>query len=210
LSLNKSQARDLTKRIAHTLRHKYGIGAGAKRDYVTCIAAGSFLLPTVFYGCVAAGGIFSSVTSSSTVTELARLIKLAPSDLVICSAETKDVSIKAANECGVPSNRVLIIDPENMTLREVQSGRSVLGAEMLDWQRLTTQEAAENTPVCLIYSSGTTGLPKGVPLSHRNMIAEATISCGMIKDQMKEQAPDVEIRTLAHLPTAHIAGMQGY
>jgi 4-coumarate--CoA ligase len=144
------------------------------------------------------------------VNELARLIKLAPSDLVICSAETKDVSVKAAKECGVPSNRVLIIDPENVALREVQSGKNVLGTEMLDWQRFTTREAAENTPVCLIYSSGTTGLPKGVPLSHRNMIAEATISCGMIKAQMKEKAPDVEIRTLAHLPTAHIAGMQGY
>jgi 4-coumarate--CoA ligase len=37
------------------------------------------------------------------------------------------------------------------------------------------------------------------------MVAEATISCGMIKRQM-----NFEYRTIAHLPVAHIAGMQGY
>lgn len=115
----------------------------------------------MFYGVVAAGGIFSSVTSSSTVSELGRLIKLAPSDLVICSEETRDIAVAAAKECGVPAERVLIVDPANTTLRSIASGKDVLGQGELDWERLTTREAVETTPVCLIYSSGTTGLPKG-------------------------------------------------
>ena len=33
--------------------------------------------------------------------------------------------------------------------------------EGLDWERITNPEALENSLVVLIYSSGTTGLPKG-------------------------------------------------
>lgn len=50
----------------------------------------------------------------------------------------------------------------------------------------------------------------GVPLSHMNMVAEVITSCDLMKKQMAVHAPEVEIRTIAHLPTAHIAGMQGY
>ncbi|QDS69439.1 hypothetical protein FKW77_005473 [Venturia effusa] len=204
-SLNKSQARNLTKRIGHTLRHRYGIGSHhGKLDYVTCISAGNYILPTVFFGVAAAGGVFSSVSSSSTVPELARLIQSAPSDLVICSPETQDVAIQAAKVCGIPDDRVLVVDAPNVALREITSGKDVLGKDMMEWRRLSKEEA-ENIPVCLIYSSGTTGLPKGVPLSHRNMTAAAHISCGMIKSQMS-----FDYKTIAHLPVAHIAGMQGY
>jgi 4-coumarate--CoA ligase len=164
LSLNKSQTRTLTKRIAYSLRHSYSVGANGQKNYVTCIAGGSYILPSVFYGVVAAGGIFSSVTSSSTVQELGRLIKLAPSDLVICSEETRAVAVAAAKECGISAGRVLIVDPASGTLRSIESGRDVLGTGELDWERLTTREAVETTPVCLIYSSGTTGLPKGMAL----------------------------------------------
>jgi acyl-coenzyme A synthetase/AMP-(fatty) acid ligase len=160
LSLTKSQCRDLTKRIAFTLRHEYGVGASKTPSYVTCISTGSYVLPNVFYGVVAAGGIFSSASSSATVQELVRFIKLAPSNLVICNPDTRGVTLKAAMECDIPEKRVLIIDAEGCTLRDV-TGRNVLRKEMLDWRRITDKKELEQTVLCLIFSSGTTGLPKG-------------------------------------------------
>jgi 4-coumarate--CoA ligase len=51
---------------------------------------------------------------------------------------------------------------------------------------------------------------KGVKLSHRNLVAEAVIPGDMFKSWIAESRPDFDYRTLAHLPTAHIAGIQGY
>jgi 4-coumarate--CoA ligase len=161
LSLTKSQCRDLTKRIAFTLRHGYGVGASKSPSYVTCIATGSYVLPCVFYGVVAAGGVYSAVPSSATVKELVRFIKLAPSDLVICNTDTRDVVIHAIRECGIPDKRILVIDAQGCTLRDI-SGRKALRNEMLNWRRITDRKELEQATVCLIYSSGTTGLPKGL------------------------------------------------
>jgi 4-coumarate--CoA ligase len=133
---------------------------------VTCISSSNHIVPSVFYGCVAAGGVLSSVSSASTVKDLVRLIKGAPSDLVVCNDDTKAVAAAAARECGLSPDRVLIIDSgKTGTLRSLKDGKDVVGKQMLDWERITSKEELERRVATLIYSSGTTGLPKGMTSS---------------------------------------------
>ena len=61
------------------------------------------------------------------------------------------------------------------------------------------QQPESQSPMGMIYTSGTTGNPKGVILSHSNLIFECSVVIpllGMTKD----------VRTLAFLPWAHVFG----
>lgn len=55
---------------------------------------------------------------------------------------------------------------------------------------------------------------QGVLLSHSNIVAECFIPSSMAREQIASRAAKSELpfeyRTLAHLPAAHIAGVQGY
>jgi long-chain acyl-CoA synthetase len=61
-----------------------------------------------------------------------------------------------------------------------------------------TEAATTDQPLTVVYTSGTTGDPKGVVLTHRNVIYES-----MMQDELVA-VPD-HPRTLAYLPMAHIA-----
>lgn len=64
--------------------------------------------------------------------------------------------------------------------------------------------------VCLIYTSGTTGNPKGVMLSHDNLMYNgAALTTDVLRSMPDDRnlVPS-EQRTVSYLPLSHIAGLQ--
>ncbi|GES63782.1 acetyl-CoA synthetase-like protein [Aspergillus terreus] len=221
-AITKAQARQYTRQIAYVLRHHFGVGSnGAGKDVVLGVSPGQILFPTVFYGVIAAGGVWSAASYTATPAELERQIRQGNSRLVITGAGCQDIAVKAAQAAGVPMDRVLILKSmgHERVLENYSTGQNYLAnlkeTDVLDWERITDPEALKNSLICLLYSSGTTGVPKGVNISHLNVVAEALIPYFMDQEhtaRKKEEDPNYEnpYRTLAHLPTAHIAGCQGY
>ncbi|KAL5406372.1 hypothetical protein PMIN04_012071 [Paraphaeosphaeria minitans] len=187
------------------LRKHFNIGAcGSGKDIVSVISTGHYLLPTLFYGVIGAGGW--------------------EQDLGGVRDDERYVAVRAAEEAGWGRNgggRVVVMsEGAQWTLRIVQENGS-LGAnlvnekEKLKWEPITDRAVLENSLVVLIYSSGTTGLSKGVKLSLTNLVAEVVIPGDMFRSWLTaretlHRRPRFEYRTLAPLPIAHIAGIQGY
>ncbi|KAK1585008.1 AMP-binding enzyme [Colletotrichum navitas] len=208
-SITKSRLVKAVKQLAHTLRHRYNIRNG---DVVQVIFTGHYMAPVVFYGIMAAGGSVASSSPSSSPSEVARQINLTESKMVICSPDIKALAVTGGTSAGLPDDCILYIgDSQEFQLFEAKSDKQLsLSGEELDWERVTDRTNLENTVGCFIYSSGTTGMPKAVKISHANMIAQALcITTPTIKYYHKD-GPGMKFITLGHLPAAHISGLQAY
>ncbi|KAK3900214.1 putative acyl-coenzyme A synthetase [Staphylotrichum tortipilum] len=216
-SVTKAQLRGLVERTAHTLRHQYGIGQhGPSQDAVLAICTGHWLLPNLFYSTIAADGIFSASNPGSTPKELATQLTQVSVKLLFCTEDTKPTALAAAKLANLPLSRVLCLPPASTTPTFQLISQSTLQPIPLSttphpWRRLTSPSDLTTTTICLLFSSGTTGPPKACRLSHTNMVSEATLVIDENRAHYTRRGlPQPPYRTIAHLPAAHIAGIQGY
>lgn len=165
-------------------------------------------VPMVYLAAAGSKRAFSGANPVYTVTEVAYQMKILEASVVLIHPGLLETGLKAAKEAGIPSSHIFIFsDTPCKATQGVRDWRDMLASEsearQWQWDPLEG-EAAEKTIACINFSSGTTGLPKGVCISHANLIANSvqTIFIKFAGTDRSEEKPGTET-WLAFLPLYH-------
>jgi 4-coumarate--CoA ligase len=165
-----------------------GLGPG---DTIAILAPNIPEYAIVFHGAAVAGVAVSTINPTYTAEEVRFQLNDSGATLLITIAMFVETAQSAI--AGSPTSEIVVIGdaPEGTT-----AVTSLFGAPI---EQVPVDVASH--VVVLPYSSGTTGLPKGVMLTHRNLVANLAQTDGALAIE------DGEI-VLAVLPFFHIYGMQ--
>ncbi|HYH24514.1 MAG TPA: 4-coumarate--CoA ligase family protein [Blastococcus sp.] len=174
-------------RVAANL-HARGLRKG---DVVAVFCPNTPWFPVVFHGIAAAGCVMSSINSLYTPEEIAFQLKDSGARILITISLFMDRAGAAVRES--PVDEVIVLDGAEGHANLFD----LLGADAPSVQ-VDIDPATDL--VTLPYSSGTTGLPKGVMLTHRNLVANVAQCRPLIRLGEEE-------RIIAVLPFFHIYGL---
>ncbi|KAI9030493.1 phenylacetyl-CoA ligase [Hyaloraphidium curvatum] len=174
-TLTYGQLREDALAFGRGLRDPKSPWGGLKRGEIACMfGPNDIRLPAIIFGLMGAGGGLSPSNPNYTVRELVHQLKSSGSTLLISHSTCLGPAKEAAAEAGLPDSRLILMDegvPGYPTVKGItERGKQLTDADVGGKVVLTEREIKE-VPSLVPYSSGTTGLPKGVALSQYNLVA---------------------------------------
>ena len=166
--------------------------------------------PAITWGVHWTGGIVSPANPGYTAEELAFQLKDSGAKALATQKPFLKVAMEAATQAGIPEDRIILMGDEkdeSMKFKHFSSIRNLAGTSI--YRR--TKAHPKNDLAFLVYSSGTTGQPKGVMLCHENIISNLLmLKAGEGGNLSWDGGPDGDgDKTIAFLPFFHIYGGSG-
>lgn len=150
-----------TNRLAHALRDRYKLRKG---DRVAVLLPNRAAVVEALGGCAKLGAVYIGLNFRLGQAEYDDIFENAEPSLVICGAEHRELGETLALRAGIP---LLDVDgPDWEPL--LAEGDDALPAEVHD--------VRPEDHFCLVYTSGTTGRPKGVLFDVRAVMQHAAVA----------------------------------
>ncbi|KAI5665702.1 hypothetical protein M9H77_15555 [Catharanthus roseus] len=146
-------------------------------------------------GIMAAGGVFSGANPASHASEIRKQVELAEAKLIVTDASTHD----KVKDFGLP---VIVVGEEpvegSISWKRLLEAGDRISSDIIN-------QVIEQTDLCALpFSSGTTGLSKGVMLTHRNIVANLCSSLFSVGPELIGK-----VTILGLIPFFHIYGLTG-
>jgi long-chain acyl-CoA synthetase len=123
----------------------------------------------VYYGIIRAGGVVVCVSAAYRGTELTHLIEDSEPGCVVASELLS--GRLSETETGIPGDRILVIERDPVLRRLCRGGPA------LPPRTSPGVDRDADDPCVILYTGGTTGVPKGAMLTHKNLLYTAQNVC---------------------------------
>jgi acyl-CoA synthetase (AMP-forming)/AMP-acid ligase II len=154
-----------------------------------------------FHGVLRAGAAVTTMPVLATAEDIARQLTASGAVALIVDPTLAVSALAGAEAAGLPAERVILLRAPKDAHGDGQGARHPVLSDLIEEGRPAPEVTLDPAThmAALPYSSGTTGRPKGVRLSHRNLIA----NLAQIEDHLLGRDDVV----MAVLPFFHIYGM---
>jgi long-chain acyl-CoA synthetase len=180
--LSYGEFRDAALKVAAALQER-GIAPG---DRVGLVLPNVLSFPVTFYGALLAGAAVVPMNPLLKAREVEYYLRDSGARLVVALEPSAEPVVEAAGNVGIEVVTV------GSALPEALMGEATLDAAV---------ERSDDDLAVILYTSGTTGQPKGAELTHANLAG----NCRTTADTLAENTPDDVI--MGCLPLFHVFGL---
>lgn len=186
----------MSKRANRLARALIDIGVGPG-DRVGIFLTNCFQYIEMFYAIIKIGGVFVSLNYRLRGREATYILNNAEAKVLILGERYVDLIQSIRSDVPCIENYIVIGQaPDDMRDYEsVLSSMSETSCNSVDLE--------DDAVFTILYTSGTTGLPKGAMLTHQNLISALEAAAAASEDE-EPKPPDI---TLVTVPMYHIAGV---
>ncbi|KIW12387.1 hypothetical protein PV08_09664 [Exophiala spinifera] len=208
-----AQIKQLSTDFGKGLKSNYGF---RKSDVLALYVPNDIDVGPVVWGTLWAGGVVSPANPGYTVQELVYQLKDSGAKLLVTHISALENAKKACKEAAIPESNILLLGKDGDPSRKFKHWSMVRNLE--GTSRWRTPKISPKTDLAfLVYSSGTTGRPKGVRLTHHNMtsnVEQVTAAEPHLSHDGSKKVPGIPDapkgkgdKVLAVLPFFHIYGL---
>ncbi|KAI1107536.1 acetyl-CoA synthetase-like protein [Jackrogersella minutella] len=163
-----AQAKSTALEFGKGLKSQWGFKKG---DALGFFSPNSIDYAPVLFGVLWAGGAASTANPTYTAKELAFQMKDSKVAGIVTQIPMLPTVLEAAKTIGLPEDRIILLGDPRDPSGKFKHFSEIRASGLLGLSTLRPRLDPKKDVSFLVYSSGTTGLPKGVMLTHTNIVA---------------------------------------